>query len=373
MAIGSVERVQKLIEAGGALDLDWVLCTMPENIYYFSGFRTMFYTRFIGVLVPVKEAREPVLFVSFIDRRLIEDRIWSPPWLQETIIWGPGADCKYSDPIAALGGYLKPGQRLGVDTVGLDLYRQLGDAFPGLDLVNLQDPILKIRMVKSEEEVQKIGEAFALTESVMARVPEFLKHAETELDLAAELNYAALKAGVEDNFYPTLVSTGSKSMALHSPPLPRPIEPGAVIRVACGWQVDGYGADLVRHYCIGPPPAAFLPFKDAYFEALEVVDGLLRPGTTTPELISAVEACYRRHGCLSNWVYSVGHGLALTIHELPKLVRGDETVLQENMVLAIEPLLICPPYGVMNHCEAARITATGAQWLSDGKKDIIEV
>jgi len=61
-------RIQQLVAVGEGRGLDWILCTLPENIFYFSGFRTLFYTRFIGVLVPVREQREPVLIVSFIDR-----------------------------------------------------------------------------------------------------------------------------------------------------------------------------------------------------------------------------------------------------------------------------------------------------------------
>ena len=54
------KRIQSMIDLGKERDLDWILCMLPENIFYLSGFRTMLYTRFIGVLVPVKETREPV-------------------------------------------------------------------------------------------------------------------------------------------------------------------------------------------------------------------------------------------------------------------------------------------------------------------------
>jgi len=68
-----MDRVKRLAAVGQVREGDWILCTLPENIFYFSGFRTLFYTRFIGVLVPVKEKREPVLIVSFIDRRIVTD------------------------------------------------------------------------------------------------------------------------------------------------------------------------------------------------------------------------------------------------------------------------------------------------------------
>ena len=41
-------RIDRLIRKTESHALDWILCTLPENIFYFSGFRTTFYTRFIG-------------------------------------------------------------------------------------------------------------------------------------------------------------------------------------------------------------------------------------------------------------------------------------------------------------------------------------
>jgi len=366
-----IQRIRRLIEVGRKHDLTWILCMLPENIFYFSGFRTMFYTRFIGVLVPVKKDKKPVLIAPFIDRRLVEEKIWSPHWLEETVIWGPGSEYKFKTPFDGLKEYLSSNMRLGVDAIQYDFYEQFTKTFDGLQVVNLQDEILEIRMVKSEDEIKLIKKAFALTEEVISCVPELLQKPMTEKELAAELNHAALKAGAEDNFYPTLVSAGSKMLAFHSPPLSRPIKDNEMIRVACGLQIDGYGSDVVRHFCKGQPPVELLRLKDAYFEALAVTFEMLHPGISSTELIRAVEKVYRKRECLGNWGYSVGHGLALTIHEPPKIVSGDQTVLRENMVLAIEPILACPPHGAFAHCDGVRITADGAEWLSTGLRDLV--
>jgi Xaa-Pro dipeptidase len=366
-------RIGQLVEAGRKLDLDWVLCMLPENIFYFSGFRTLFYTRFIGVLVPVREERRPVLIVPFIDRILVEQNIWSPHWLEEAAIWGPGVQYAHDNPLSVLAEYIRPGARLGVDAIQFDFYNQLVKAFPGLEVADLQKEILDIRLVKSEEEVGLIKDAFALTEKVMALVPGMLQKPMTEMELAAEINHAALSAGAEGNFYPTLVSAGAKMLAFHSPPLARPIRPNEMIRVAVGLQIDGYGSDVVRHFCIGRPQEELMSLKGPYFEALDAVFEKLRPGVGAGELISAVEEVYRDRGCLDNWGYSLGHGLALTIHEPPKIARGDQTVLRENMVLAFEPILFRPPHGAFAHCDGVRITAGGAEWLSQGMRDLVTV
>ena len=104
----------------------------------------------------------------------------------------------------------------------------------------------------------------------------------TEIELAAEINYAALSAGAEGNFYPTLVSAGAKMLAFHSPPLARPIKPNEMIRVASVCSSDGYGSDVVRHFCIGQPQEELLALKEPYFEALDATFEKLRPGVAAP-------------------------------------------------------------------------------------------
>jgi Xaa-Pro aminopeptidase len=373
MSQNKQNRILRLIEKGRKYDLDWILCMLPENIFYFSGFRTMFYTRFIGVLTPLKDGLKPVLITSFIDRRLVEDKIWSPHWFEEVVYWGPGADYKFKNPFEALKAYLNPGIRLGTDGISYDFYQELIKAFEGIEVISLQNEISEIRVTKSEEEIALIKKAFALSEEVMSIVPDLLQEPMTEIELAGELNYAGLKAGAEGNFYPTLVSSGPKMLALHSPPLSRPIKENELIRVAFALQIDGYGSDIVRHFYKGKPPAELVSFKNAYFEAQQAVFESLKPGVRSIDLIGTVEKIYKGKGVIKNWGYSVGHGLALTIHEPPKIVRDDQTIISENMVLAIEPILVCPPYGAITHCDGVQITEHGAEWLSKSMRDLVVI
>jgi Xaa-Pro aminopeptidase len=372
MSVNKMERIQRLVAAGQARGVDWILCTLPENIFYFSGFRTLLYNRFIGVLVPVKVKREPVLIVSFIDRKIVEEKFWSPHWFTEVAMWGPTADESYKTHWEALKAYLQPGISLGVDAIQYDSYEQLVQAFPGLRVTNVQNDILSLRMVKDEDEIQKVAQAFTLTEKVMAMIPGWLQKPMTEAELAAEIYRAARLGGAEEIFYPVLVSCGSKMLAFHSPALPRPIKENELLRVALGFQAEGYGSDMVRTFCKGRVPADAVPLKEAYFEAQEAVFEMLRPGVRSSQLLTKVEEIYRRRNCLKNWLNNnIGHGIALTVHEPPRIAGTDDTVIQENMLLAIEPVVSCPPHGAIAHCDGVRITAQGCMLLSSSMRDIV--
>ena len=361
-------RIESLIHEAKSHELDWILCTLPENIFYFSGFRTTFYTRFVGVLVPTDPGQEPVLTASFIDRQLIETDLWSRTWFNNTAIWGPGS--AYGTHWDVLKAHLGAGIRLGVDAIQLDFYQQLQEAFTGIEVVNLTDEILNVRTVKDEDEIEIIKKAFALAEDVMGHVPGWLQAPMTEAEVAAELNYLALKSGAEDIFYPTLVSCGEKMLAFHSPPLNRPIKSNELVRIAFGLQLDGYGSDIVRHFCIGAMPAELQPLRKAFFEVRQIIADTIRPGLDSADLLKMVGDLYRERGVADCWLQNIGHGIALTIHEFPRIAGADSTILRENMVLAIEPILALPPFGAIAHCDGIRITADGCEWLSGKLTDV---
>ena len=109
------------------------------------------------------------------------------------------------------------------------------------------------------------------------------------------------------------------------------------------------------------------------FEAQNAVVDMLKPGLNSQELLKKVEEIYSKRGCLKNWSYNIGHGLALTIHEPPRIAGADQTVMKADMILAIEPSLGCPPYGAFAHCDGVRVTAEGAEWLSAGLRDLVVI
>jgi Xaa-Pro aminopeptidase len=364
-------RVDNLRAEAAKHDLDWVLCMLPENIFYFSGFRSTFYTAFIGTLVPSDPAKEPVLIGMFIDRQLIEQDIWSKTWFEKTAIWGPG--CEYANHWEALSAYLRPGTRLGVDAVTLGFYQELLKNFPGMEIKNITDEILALRTVKDAQEITTIKKAFNLAEDVMDKVAAWLQEPMTEAELAARLNYTALKAGAEAIFYPTLVSCGDKITALHSPPTSRPIKEKELLRVAFGLQIDGYGSDIVRHFCIGKPPAEMEPLRKAFFEVHDLIPGRIKPGVDTVDLYNFVRHEYTKRGVAEYWIGNFGHGLALTIHEFPRVSGALHATLQENMVLAYEPILARHPFGAMAHCDGVVVTKDGCEMLSGRIKDVVIV
>ena len=67
----------------------------------------------------------------------------------------------------------------------------------------------------------------------------------------------------------------------------------------------------------------------------------------------------------------VGHGVGIELDEYPFLAQGQNTVLEENMVVALEPKLVFPGRGVVGIENTHVVTAEGLKQLTCSTEKIV--
>ena len=81
----------------------------------------------------------------------------------------------------------------------------------------------------------------------------------------------------------------------------------------------------------------------------------------------------RRYGLARYFTHSTGHGLGLEVHEMPRLGKGEKTVLQEGMVLTVEPGVYLEGFGGIRIEDDVVVTASGARILTTAPRDFLEL
>jgi len=98
-------------------------------------------------------------------------------------------------------------------------------------------------------------------------------------------------------------------------------------------------------------------------ECKHVVLDLIKPGAQCKEIY---EAFLKRFSALGFAPISfVGHGIGLFLHEEPYLGRYSDRVLEQGMVVAIEPLVYIPGRMGLQNKDMVAVTETGCDLLSD--------
>jgi Xaa-Pro dipeptidase len=344
-----------------------VVCS-PHNVRYFSGFDSQFWespTRPWFVVVPadgapiavIPEIGAPEMALTWVD----DIRSWPAP--------RPGDD-GLNLLAAVLSGVARRSGR-----IGFELGREHSLRMPVVDFLALRDrldceltngsPCLwRIRMVKSEAEIDKIRHICAIASEAYVNLPDLVSASDTEREAARKLRIDLARRGADSTpFLPCISGPGGVAQIVCGP-RDRAFEEADIVFFDTGSTFDGYFCDFDRNYAVGRVSDACLRAHEAMWLATEAGIAAARPGATTDEVFRAMARIIDEAGSLGNNVGRLGHGLGLQLTEPPSHMPGDGTVLAPGMVLTIEPGIEYAPGKMIVHEENVIVTEAGAVLLT---------
>ena len=202
-------------------------------------------------------------------------------------------------------------------------------------------------ILKSPEEIQKMGETSAIVAEVLARLSEKVKPGVTTSELNEYAEVTAHKRGAKPAFkgyggFPFALCTSLNSEVVHGFPSDRPLEEGDIISLDYGVYYNGYYGDSAITVAVGRISASAARLMKVTEEALYKGIEKAREGNRLGDISFAVQSCVEKAGFSVVRDY-VGHGIGKDLHEDPPVpnfgVRGRGVKLRAGMVMAIEPMV----------------------------------
>lgn len=241
-------------------------------------------------------------------------------------------------------------------------------------LVASTDLVERLRAAKSPEEVAAVRTAAALAEDALAETLPRIRAGQTEFEIAADLEAGLRRRGSEWHPFPTIVASGPRSALPHARTSERVVAPGDWLLVDFGAIVGGYCADLTRTYVVGAAPDAR---QRATYEivraAQERAVSLMRAGMTGRQADALARELIAERGFGDAFGHSLGHGLGLEVHEAPRLSALAEEPLPRHAVVTVEPGIYFPGWGGVRLEEDVHLDLEGAELLSSGPTDLLEL
>jgi len=148
-----------------------------------------------------------------------------------------------------------------------------------------------------------------------------------------------------------------------SPATDAPLAMGDVLMLDTGLVHEGYFCDFDRNFSIGKPNAVVRDAHETLIEAVEAAMLIAKPGATAADVFHAMDHVLTG-GAGGSDAGRYGHGLGMQLTEWPSLIPSDQTVLQEGMILTLEPSVATQDGRVMVHEENIVIRAEGPEALS---------
>lgn len=348
--------------------VDAFLVAVGENRYYLSGFEAedMNVTESAGYLL-ITEGSQYLL----TDFRYEEQARAQAPAYQ-VVVYSEGLGQLLPELFSTVNV-----RRLGLEPHYLtkkkyqEIVAALRKSRPAAETVPLEDLVERQRIIKDPEEIALIKRSLALTEEVLGRVWQRLQPGWSEKEVAWEIEKGIREGGGDAVSFPPIAASGPNAALPHAVPTHRRIAPGDCLILDLGSKLQSYCSDTTRTWFAGTPDARLQEIYRVVREAQLAAQDALCAGKDSTEIDAVARGLIQRAGYGDYFGHGLGHGVGLAVHEAPGLRKHMGTVLEENMVVTVEPGIYLPGYGGVRLENMVRVTQSGCEVLN--QKDLFYV
>ena len=231
----------------------------------------------------------------------------------------------------------------------------------------VSEPLKTIRAMKEKEEIKALAKSCQLLWKGFIYLKRRLKVGVTEKEIALEFELFCRKQGAEKLSFEPIIAFGKNTAYPHHRAGDTKLKKGDVVLCDMGVVVKGYHSDMTRTFFFGKGDRRLLEIDSVVKEAFTAALQLCQPGTRVGDLDAAACRIIQKAGFEKLLAHSLGHGIGLETHEFPRLkLKGedDAILLQEGMVITIEPGLYLAGVGGVRHEDMVVITQNGHDTIS---------
>jgi Xaa-Pro aminopeptidase len=362
---GRLDKVREGLKQRG---IDACLISIPENIYYLTGFTSTGYYMYQTLILP---AEGDPMFVTYLEEKInVIRRSWMDRYMTYSVIEDPievtfraVREMGLEDKVLAIeeSGFFFP----------IRTYKQLVEKMPKARWVDGSGVVEQVRLVKSDAEIGYIRQgAKAAMEGMKAAIAA-IERGKTENDLAAEVYGATLRHGSEYPGSPPYVVSGERSGLPHGTWEGRVLRDGDIIFLEHSGCIKRYSAAMMRTCFLGTPPDVVRRTADIILQGIQKAIDTIRPGVTSGEVDAACRDTILKAG-FNDYTHETGYSIGVCYppgwneSHIMNLHPGDETVLVPNMVFHLVPSLIIPEMnGHVGFSDTVVVTETGREVLTN--------
>ena len=256
-------------------------------------------------------------------------------------------------------------KRLGIeaDHVSCDLWLRIRTWSAAVEWAPEHDLIETLRIIKEPGEIEALERAFELAQSAYAAFLDQISPGMPEVRMAGILEMEMRALGGEGVAFDTIVASGPRSSLPHGAATGRIWGENEILLIDFGIRSGGYLSDLTRVHL--PRGVRKPEIVDIVSEAQHAALDAIRPGVLSSDVDRAARRVIERTGHGDHFQHSVGHGLGLEIHELPRISPLRPRPLESGMVFTVEPGIYLPERMGVRIEDVVVVTDGGCRLLSD--------
>ncbi|MBI5892497.1 MAG: aminopeptidase P family protein [Deltaproteobacteria bacterium] len=335
--------------------IDAALITSFENIRYISGFT--------GSSAVVIAAQNKVFFLT--DSRYItqaHDEVEGFKIIEYK---------KQIDEVVSLLKKIKA-KDIGFEgnNINYDYYKKLKNFLANRRIFSLTEKLNAIRIKKDAAEIEIIRQAAKIGAKGFDIAKRHIRDGAVERDVAIAMEFGMRKRGAEKPSFDIIVASGKSAALPHGRASTKKIKKGEAVVVDSGAVYKGYNSDETCTFFTGSPTRKQKEIYDIVKDAHDAAIDAVMPGVKASSIDAAARGIIKKAGYGKYFGHGTGHGIGLLVHEMPKISKFDNTMLEENMVFTIEPGIYMPEWGGVRIEDMVRVTKSGCEVLTRVSKEM---
>ena len=371
-------RVMAIASEMGRRVLDALYLVSVANIAYTTNFFHIPTERPIAALI--LSSGEKILFVP----RLEYEHALKYSYADEVLSYDEYPDERH--PMLIIADHMRrlglEGKRIGFDVDGYGHifgYRgpRLSEALKASYSYE-RDLVENMRLVKSEEELRLLRESAKWASLAHRLLQEYTRPGlyEDENSMRASMEATlAMARAIREIYRPAGWSAGARagfrgqvgkhSYYPHSLTIHAIIKKGDVLVTGATALVSGYGAELERTMIVGEPTKEQEKFFKLMMEARRISLESIKAGVRCSDVDRNVRRFFKERDLIRYWRHHTGHGIGLEYHEAPFFDIGDNRVLEEGVVMTVEPGIYVENLGGFRHSDTVVVTKDGFEFITN--------
>lgn len=353
---GRLKRLQQVMREQGA---ELAVFGATDNMRYLTGWAEYGHERLVGLFVPA--VGDPAFLVPMMNAAQAKT---NPAGIANVVGWDDGEgwldaywklvnQWKLKDTLTLIDDELYSGHLL-----------KLQDARPFLEYASASEVMTRLREIKTPEEIKAMTAAGHMIDTIYEEALGVLQEGMTERDLQDWVNAAIKRNGSRASFTP-LICFGANAALPHHSSGDAKLQRGDIVIIDIGCMADGYPSDITRTVSFGEPSDSeaahiYEIVNAAHWAARQAA----KPGVSGEEVDAVARRVITEAGYGDYFIHRTGHGIGLSTHEPPDIVKGNTQPLYPGMCFSIEPGIYLPGRFGVRIENIVTMTENGVQSLN---------
>lgn len=345
-------RIDSLFELVKRMNVEGIIITSYPNVFYFSKFTS----------------EDCVLFINREKAYLITDSRYTLQAKNQAK--GFNVIIRTSTYLEELKKLVSGGKVLFEESIS---YFQYSNFNNGLNATLISTNIDHLRNIKDVKEIANIKKACKIADNCYEYILNFVKPGMKEIEISNEMTSYMKKNGASKESFETIVASGKRGALPHGVASNKVIKDGEFITLDFGCVYKGYCSDITRSFCIGKPNKEMKMIYNIVKKAQSLAIRSIKAGIKASDVDKVARDYIESKGYGKYFTHSTGHGLGIEVHDPISVSKNSNILLEENMVITVEPGIYIPGKGGIRIEDDVLVTKDSYKVLTKATKKLISI